>query len=132
MEIEYSFDREIPVAQLKHLFAQTCWANDRTEKGLAVMLDGSFVTLGAWDGDKLVGFCRASGDGIYRAVIDDVIVDEPYRGQGIGSEMVRRLVERLAGIWEVTLGCDEELVGFYEKLGFRRPSWVCLLLQRSD
>jgi|ETNmetMinimDraft_16_1059900.scaffolds.fasta_scaffold371304_1 GNAT superfamily N-acetyltransferase len=48
-----------------------------------------------------------------------VIVDEDYRGRGIGSEIMRRVLERCADIQYVSLNCGPDQVEFYEKLGFK-------------
>ena len=40
-----------------------------------------------------------------------------YRGLGIGSELVRRMLERLEDFYMVDLLCDAELQRFYESLG---------------
>jgi GNAT superfamily N-acetyltransferase len=43
-----------------------------------------------------------------------------YQGRGIGSELVRRLLERLGGLYMIDLCCDEDLVPFCERLGMVR------------
>ena len=48
-----------------------------------------------------------------------MVVDQAYRGQGIGSEIMRRLLERLAHVEEIVLNCHDDLIPFYERLGFR-------------
>ena len=42
-----------------------------------------------------------------------------YRGQGIGTELMRRLLARLEHLYMVDLSCDAELEPFYEPLGLR-------------
>jgi GNAT superfamily N-acetyltransferase len=68
----------------------------------------------------LIGFARAVTDDLFRAYIEDVIVDEAYRGQGIGGEITRRLLERLAHVEEIALNCEDHLIPFYERFGFER------------
>ena len=75
--------------------------------------------MGVWDGDRIVGVARVISDGIYVAQILDVIVDKAYRGRSIGSEMMRRVLERCSNIESVTLNCGPDQVNFYEKLGFK-------------
>jgi len=41
-----------------------------------------------------------------------------YRGRGVGSELMRRLLARLGGLYMVDLSCDDTLVPFYGRLGF--------------
>ena len=74
---------------------------------------------------------RVMTDGIYRALIDDVVVEESKRGTGIGSELMRRVVERLAEIEEVFLRCGEHVVPFYERHSFERSNGVIMDLQKD-
>ena len=128
---DYSFDRQIEPEQLQDLLRQTGWANRRSLEGIQKMLKGTLLTLGAWDGDRLVGFVRVITDGIYRALIDDVVVEESKRGTGIGSELMRRVTERLAEVEEVFLRCGEGVVPFYERHRFERSNGVIMDLKKD-
>ena len=129
--VDYSFDRQIELEQLQSLLRQTGWANQRSIEGIEKMLEGTPITLGAWEDGRLVGFVRVITDGIYRALIDDVVVDESKRGTGIGSELMRRVVERLAEVEEVFLRCGEHVVPFYERHGFERSNGVIMDLKKD-
>ena len=61
--VDYSFDRQIELEQLQNLLRQTGWANQRSIEGVQKMLEGTPLTLGAWEGDSLVGFARVITDG---------------------------------------------------------------------
>jgi len=52
--------------------------------------------------------------------IEDVVVDGPFRGKGLGSKVVRKLVNlaKMYGCYKVILDCKKHNVAFYEKLGF--------------
>jgi predicted GNAT family N-acyltransferase len=130
--IDYSTERPIEAEKLRDLTRQTNWAGARTLDGLEAMLAGTQIVVGAWKGDRLVGFARALTDGVYRALVDDVIVDEAERGQGVGDELVRRLLERLAEVEAVSLRCDEALVPFYTRHGFRRGRAVAMDRPRNE
>jgi glucosamine-phosphate N-acetyltransferase len=56
--------------------------------------------------------------------IEDVAVHREFKGQGIGSALVRHLVEeaRRLGCYKVLLNCTEQLVPFYSELGFHAHS----------
>ena len=43
-----------------------------------------------------------------------------YQGRGIGTELVRRLLLRLADRYMVDLVCDDGLIPFYERFGMVR------------
>ena len=58
------------------------------------------------------------------AVIEDVVVDEPFRGRGIGEALVRQLIDlaRLKGARGVSLTSNPRRVGanrLYLRMGFR-------------
>jgi ribosomal protein S18 acetylase RimI-like enzyme len=84
-------------------------------------LRGSDVTIVALDPatGQVVGFVTAITDGVLAAFIPTLEVLPAWQGQGIGSELVRRLLERLAGRYSVDLVCDEDLLPFYERLGLQ-------------
>jgi predicted N-acetyltransferase YhbS len=73
----------------------------------------------AWDEGRLVGAARAISDGIYHAMLCDVMVLPAYQGRGIGRALVLRILAELGGIKLMTTAAfgKEE---FYRRLGFRR------------
>lgn len=127
----YSFDKPIPADAVERLLKQTEWGADRPRDSIQTMIDGS-LCLGVWQGETLVGFVRVVTDDVYRAFIEDVVIDEPLRGQGIGSEMMRRLDARLAHIELVMLACGEERIPFYERLGFARVAMPVMQIWRGE
>jgi glucosamine-phosphate N-acetyltransferase len=54
--------------------------------------------------------------------IEDVAVRNGYEGRGVGGSLVKAAVELAKGLscYKCILDCNDGLVGFYEKLGFRR------------
>ena len=85
------------------------------------MLSATPLKLGLWrlSDCKLVGFLRVLTDGVYRALIDDVVIDEGIRGTGWGTKLLELACARLAEVEEVKLGCAEATAPLYERLGFR-------------
>lgn len=128
----FSFTEPINPEQLNNLFEQTGWANGRDLLEIQQMLDRSHFTLGVWDEDHLIGFSRVITDDRYRALIDDVVVDSAYRGQGIGSEMLDKLLKRMQHIEIVMLDCAPDLEGFYGRLGFKPKDYSSMDLKRSE
>ena len=61
------------------------------------------------------------------AHIEDVVVDESYRGKGVGKSLVQRLVReaKAKGCYKVVLNCRPELAKFYEECGVSDRD-VCL------
>ncbi len=67
---------------------------------------------------QVIGFAYAISDGVFYSYIPLVEVLPQHRQQGIGSQLINRLLEQLTGHYAVDLCCDHTLEPFYEKLGF--------------
>nr|WP_026010873.1 GNAT family N-acetyltransferase [Paenibacillus sp. OSY-SE] len=79
----------------------------------------SWSVISAYDEDALIGTGRIISDGVMNAYLCGLVVHPDYQGQGIGSEIVRQLVEKSRQKnLHVELFCTEELTNYYEKLGF--------------
>jgi ribosomal protein S18 acetylase RimI-like enzyme len=68
---------------------------------------------------KVVGFMTAISDGVSAAYIPHLEVLPDYQGQGIGSELARRMVDKLRDLYMIDLMCDSGLQPFYQRLGMR-------------
>ena len=124
-KVEMSFDRDIQVADLLPLFAQTDWAATRSADLVERMLASTPIKLGVWSGHQLVGFSRVLTDDVFRALIDDVVVDAPLRGRGLGTRMMDLLADRLAHVEQIFLRCGPDVVSFYERNDYRQRA-ICL------
>jgi predicted N-acetyltransferase YhbS len=82
-------------------------------------LRGSYAVQLALDGDTVVGFVTAISDGVLSAFIPLLEVLPEYRSEGIGKELVRRLLAQLERFYMVDLCCDAGLEPFYDALGFQ-------------
>jgi ribosomal protein S18 acetylase RimI-like enzyme len=67
----------------------------------------------------VVGFITAISDGVSAAYIPHLEVLPAYQGRGIGSELVRRMLARLRGLYMIDLTCDPDVQPFYARLGMR-------------
>ncbi|QHE54396.1 GNAT family N-acetyltransferase [Pontibacillus sp. HMF3514] len=103
------------------LYQNVGWWAERKEDEIQVILERT-ISVGAWIDDELVGFARAVTDGKYRAYVEDVVVHHQYRHKDIGSQIIERLLHELQHIDIISLFCDETLIPFYEKTGFRSSS----------
>ncbi|MGH9998622.1 MAG: GNAT family N-acetyltransferase [Nitrosopumilaceae archaeon] len=56
--------------------------------------------------------------------IEDVSVRKNYHDKGIGQEIVKALLEysKKKGCYKTILDCTDDLIPFYEKMGFKRHS----------
>lgn len=106
--------------ELKNLFIQTTWASKRKENDIAKMLESLSVFVSIRLNSELIGFGRAISDGVYRALIDDIIVDNAHQNKGLGKIIVENLLKQLVGIDEIFLNTKPKLEGFYQKFGFNK------------
>jgi ribosomal protein S18 acetylase RimI-like enzyme len=83
------------------------------------LLRGSHALELALDGDAAVGFVTAISDGVMSAFIPLLEVLPEYQHQGIGKELMRRLLGQLDDLYMVDLCCDAGLEPFYSALGFQ-------------
>jgi GNAT superfamily N-acetyltransferase len=108
------------------------WARGRQIRDLRRMLTGSQAVVSAWHGPHLVGFGRATSDGVYRAVLWDVVVSAEHQGQGLGSELVAMLLSHrnVARVERVYLMTTNS-AGFYTKLKFHENHGQKLMIRES-
>src|SRR5436305_14463171 len=106
--------------QLLDLFDGEWWSRGRSWDDVQAMLASTHVIVGAVDTehDQLVGFARALTDGVFIAVLLDVIVARDRRGQRVGRMVVNAVLDRLKGVNSVELVCQPELEPFYAQFVF--------------
>jgi ribosomal protein S18 acetylase RimI-like enzyme len=97
------------------------WPNPPTPETHLRLLEQSDEVILAVDGvsGEVVGFITAISDGVLAAYIPLLEVRPAYRGQGIGTALVRRMLDRLDDLYMVDLLCDPALQPFYAALGMR-------------
>ncbi|WP_233555146.1 GNAT family N-acetyltransferase [Deinococcus sp. RM] len=96
------------------------WPNPPTPDTFLRLLRGSYrVVLAVQDG-QVVGFVQAVSDGVLTAYIPLLEVLPEWQGRGVGRALMTRLQDELRHLYAVDLGCDDDLVPFYEGLGMRR------------
>lgn len=95
------------------------WLNPPEEKIQRKILQNSYLALIAVDSDanQIVGFITAVSDGVLAACIPFLEVLPAYRRRGIGTLLVKTMLEKLHGFYMVDLCCDKKLQPFYEKQG---------------
>lgn len=95
------------------------WPVKPTPEKHVKLLRESYAVELALDGDNVVGFATAISDGVLSAFIPLLEVLPEYQHQGIGTELVRRLLTRLETLYMVDLCCDAGLEAFYTRFGFQ-------------
>jgi ribosomal protein S18 acetylase RimI-like enzyme len=129
---------QIDFQQLQALFNLAAfWARDRHPEDLKIAVANSDPVMTAWETDReglahqqrMIGFARATSDGIYRATIWDVVIHPDYQGAGLGRKLVQKVLShpKLSHVERVYLMTTHQQA-FYEKIGFEsNPSTTMLL-----
>ncbi|MBW4466366.1 MAG: GNAT family N-acetyltransferase [Pegethrix bostrychoides GSE-TBD4-15B] len=125
--------RKLDLRALQALFQATAfWAQDRSLEDWQIALTHSKPIVTAWDGEQLIGFARATSDGIYRATIWDVVVHPNYQGAGLGRRLVETVlahphVSRVERVYLMTTHQQQ----FYQRIGFEEnPSTTMVLFNQ--
>ncbi len=104
------------------LYTETGW-NERLNLSpdeLEKAIHNSFAVVSVYENNKLIGFGRAVSDGVAYATIYDVMVLPIWQGQGIGSQIIRILVNKCDrhDIRRIHLFAAKGSESFYNHLGF--------------
>jgi GNAT superfamily N-acetyltransferase len=68
------------------------WANGRTKEVMKKVMDNS-LNFGLFCNDNQVGFARVVTDYHTFAYLCDVIIDDSYRGKGLGKKLMKEVLE---------------------------------------
>ena len=120
--IEYQTYRE---EEILPLYASVGWtaytdAPDVLHRGF----ERSLLTLAAYEGETLVGLVRAVGDGETVVLMQDLLVFPQYQRRGVGTALLRAVMERFADVRQLQLVTDDtkKTLAFYHSLGLRELS----------
>lgn len=97
------------------------WPNPPAPETHLRILAGSYAIILAVDAasERVVGFVNAVSDGVLAAYIPLLEVLPEYQKKGIGHELMRRIIEKLSGLYMIDLLCDADLQPFYAGLGMK-------------
>lgn len=110
------------------MLSKSYWGIGRSNKIVLESINNS-ICFGVYYKDKLIGFARAVTDKTVFSWIADVIIDESYRGNGLGKWLlecilshpdIKNTKQRLA---------TKDAHGLYEKFGFKREE---CMVRRSN
>ena len=120
--MEYSFSREkskLKVDKIHdYLCHQSYWAKGRSLERVKQSINNS-VCFGLYDSkDNQLGFARVVTDNVVFSYLMDLFIFEEYRDKGLGTKLVKHILEEpdlQVRLW--FLG-TAEAHGLYEKFGF--------------
>ena len=112
MEItEYQTYRE---EEILPLYASVGWTaytdeSDALREGFA----RSLLTLAAYEGKTLAGIVRAVGDGATVVLVQDLLVFPQFQRRGIGTALMRAMMERFANVRQLHIVVAVDDIGFH-------------------
>lgn len=117
--IEYRIDPRLTNDALNELFAAAWDAHAPIDFG--PQLERSLLYVGAFEGERLVGFVKVIGDGGVHAFLLDTSVHRDFQGRGIGRELVTRAIalSRDRSCDWMHVDFEAHLEKFYSDCGFR-------------
>lgn len=97
------------------------WPNPPSpETHLRLLASSAYIMLAIdTEQDKVVGFVNAISDKVLSAFIPNLEVLPDYQGQGIGTELMQRILKKMDHIYAIDLMCDLELQPFYQQIGMQ-------------
>lgn len=120
--------------QLLDLLSKTAfWARERNFQDLQTAIANSNPVVTVWDYQCLIGFARATSDGVYRAAIWDVVIDPDYQGMGLGRKLVETVLShpQVSKVERVYLTTTHQQ-SFYERIGFEVNGTMTMVLHNSN
>ena len=74
----------------------------------------SYFHIAAYDNEKLVGYSDSVSNGVTDAYIQDLMVHPDYQGNGIGTELMNRMIAALKrrNIYMISVVFEERLKQF--------------------
>ena len=106
------------------------WAKNRSINDLRKSLANSDAIISLWDGNQIVGFGRALSDGVFRAVLWDIVIDENHQGKGYGKLIVNNLLNsrKLKNTKKIYLMTTNKKL-FYSQIDFKEVTTQSLLIR---
>jgi len=132
MKITFSTDIDtISWKALASVFELAPLGKKRDPDKLETAFRNSQLSVFVFDGMVLVGAGRALSDGVWRAAIYDVALLPEYQGKGLGSQIIRHLIQA-ANVDLVMLFAAPGKEDFYEQFGFRKMKTAMAIMPHED
>jgi GNAT superfamily N-acetyltransferase len=111
------------MSEILPLYEDAGWVSyTKNPERLKAALEGSLTVLGAYIDSSLIGLIRCVGDGHSIIYVQDILVLNKYQRQGIGSLLLKSLLDKYKYVYQTVLLTDTgaNTEGFYTKCGLKR------------
>jgi len=128
-DIQFKETRGLSIESVIALYQSLGWSSAEKPIALHSALRDSHSLVTAWQGGKLVGLGNTISDGHLVVYYSHLLVHPEFQGRGIGTELMRRLMEHYEGFHQQVLVADGRAIEFFRKSGFERagktePMWI--------
>ena len=110
---------EVDWAELAHLY-EIAPLGKKSETLLQTAFGNSAHICFIYEQGKLIGAGRALADGADCFYLCDIAVHPDFQRQGLGSAIIRKLLDHAEGYQKILLFASAGKEGLYEKFGFSR------------
>jgi len=120
--IKYSYKKDVDARQINEIYHEGGWvkkSNANSIKHLSNMFKSSDFIVSAWDGKKLVGIVRVLTDKFENGFILGLMVRKSYRGQGIGTNLLKKCIAKYPKIKWFIFTSNKKAEKLYKSLGFK-------------
>jgi N-acetylglutamate synthase-like GNAT family acetyltransferase len=76
------------------------------------------LVVTAWEGESLVGVCRALTDFSYCCYLSDLAVNKSHQGQGIGQQLIEHVKQEIGDQVALILLSASSAMSYYPRIGF--------------
>ncbi len=76
------------------------------------------LVVTAWEGETLVGVCRALTDFSYCCYLSDLAVNKSHQGQGIGQQLIEQVKQEIGDQVALILLSASSAMSYYPRIGF--------------
>jgi len=121
--------------QLHAMYQEEWWTKGRVLSDVRTMLRHTDYVFGLCEpgSGRLAAFARVLTDRVFKVFIFDLIVGREHRGGGLGSRLMRRILEHpdLRTTRHFELCCLPEMTPYYRRFGFSTDVGGLLVMRRE-
>lgn len=119
--IEYKRDAALTTDDIIHVFERSGIKRPTQDiPRIRAMFEHASLVISAWDGETLIGVCRALTDFSYCCYLSDLAVDAVYQKRGIGTRMIEKVKDSIGEEVSLILLSAPDAMDYYPKIGFER------------
>lgn len=124
MENRFSISTDkskLDISMIHDFLRSSYWAENISKATVENSIKNS-LCFGIYKANKQVGFAKVISDYATSALLRDVFILEPYRGQGLGKWLIKYILEypELLDVQKWLLG-TKDAHGLYRRFGFQVP-----------